>query len=305
MIVILVLTMLVGQCFAASAVATISSTQPVVVSGITVPTNRVISWPVGVNDEIATQGAPAMVRFADGSVVTLQRNSRMRLEPASTGVEVKMLSGSAIYDVKAKSAVSFGPAINPRAVSAAGTVPAVNAAARTSATSTNEAQAVALAYRMPATAPKNGMVFAPTALGTGTFIPANVHFETTTVGGGPHLTLPSGAIFEGHIVTQGNISTFIIDKIEVPVTTPTGQISYVTANDPTLLGATVQVNGGQIQITPAGSTTPLPGTQVSQLIQNAATTSYNSSVANGQLPPNTTPPQPPSPISTGTFSGVS
>ena len=158
---------------------------------------------------------------------------------------------------------------------------------------------------------EDGMVFAPTALGTGTFIPASVHFETTTVGGGPRATLPNGTIFEGHFVSEGNTSTYIIDKIEVPVTTPSGQILYVTANDPTLIGATVQiinqgVNGvGQIQVIPAGSTTPLPGAQVSQLIQNAATASYNSSVSNGQLPPNTTPPQPPSPISTGTFSGVS
>ena len=121
---IVAISVLLGQCFAASAVATISSTQPVVVSGITVPTNRVISWPVAVNDEIATQGAPAMVRFADGSVVTLQRNSRMRLEPAAAGVEVKMLSGSAIYDIKPKSGVSFGPAINPGAVSAPVAAPA-------------------------------------------------------------------------------------------------------------------------------------------------------------------------------------
>jgi hypothetical protein len=172
-----------------------------------------------------------------------------------------------------------------------------------------------LAYRMPATAPKTGIVFAPTALGTGTFIPANVRLQTTTIGGGPTITFPggtccAGAVLEGHFVAQGNTSVFIIDKISVPVSTPTGQIMYVTANDPTLIGASaVVVNQGvnqqiQVQIFQAGSGTPLPGAQVGQLILTAATASYNTSIGNGQLPSGTPAPQPPNPITTGCYSAM-
>lgn len=313
--VFLAFALLVGQCFAAAPVATVSSTQPVLVSGIAVPTNRVISWPVGVNDEITTQGATALVRFTDGSVVTLQRNSRMRLESNASGVEVKMLSGSAIYDVKPKSTVSVTPALAQRSaapVSPAAVVPS----ARSASSTVTDPQAVALAYRMPEAAPKQGIIYAPTAIGTGTFLPATVRFDTTTPGSGAKLILPGsnggqGAILEGHVVTQGGSTIFVIDKIEVPVVTPNGQTIYVTANSPALIGASAVIsNTGvnqqqQVQIFPSGSGTPLTGSQVASSIQTAATSSYNSSVQNGQLPAGTSAPQPPSPITTGTFSGVS
>ena len=150
-----VLALLSWQCFAASSpIATVSSTQSIVVSGITVPTNRVISWPVALNDEIVTQSAPAMVRFADGTVVTLQRNSRMLLKQGASGVEVNMLAGSAIYDLKPNSNVSI-----PN-VAAAG----VSAGQKTTRklSSGNETTAMALALRGPSA----GVALAPVTVGT-------------------------------------------------------------------------------------------------------------------------------------------
>ena len=145
------------QCFGASPVATISSTQPLVISGVTVPANRVISWPVSVHDEIATQTAPAMLRFNDGTVVTLQRNSRLRLEQGKAGVELKMMAGSAIYDVKPHSTITIDPAANPAAVTS---IPrAGNGTGKGTSASGNETAATALAYRMPSTAPSSGDCF--------------------------------------------------------------------------------------------------------------------------------------------------
>src|ERR1017187_4915573 len=146
-VVVLALTLLSLQCFGAAPIATVMSTQPIVISGITVPTNRAMSWPGAANDEIGTQTAPAPVRFTDGAFVTLQRNSRMKLQPGPAGVEVKMLSGSAIYDVKPKTSLAVSPGMTSARASAA--APVLSAALRTSSSSISEAEATAFAYRMP------------------------------------------------------------------------------------------------------------------------------------------------------------
>lgn len=292
-------------CYAASPIATISSTQSVIVSGITVPTHRVISWPVAVHDEIITQTAPAMVRFGDGTVVTLQRNSRMRVESGAAGLEVKMLSGSAIYDIKPHSTVSVAPVVS----SMSNTV-AVAAAPARRIESSREQEAMALAYRAPATAPKSGMVFAPTAFSTTTFGPAATRQDITTVGGGSRITLPNGTILEVHSVSVGGQSTFVIDKVDIPIQVPGQGLRYVTPTSSQLVGASITVTNSsatnqQVSILLPGSTTPATPTQVQQLLDQAGQSGYQGAVNNGQIPASTPPPQPPSPVTVGTFSAGS
>ena len=274
---ILVLAALAWQCFGATPIATISSSQPVVVSGITVPTNRVLSWPVAVNDEIVTQTAPALLRFTDGTVVTLQHDSRMRLVDGPSGVEVKMLSGSASYAVKAKSSVSFGPS-----------VPSVRVPAMTAAgspvppASQNEDTAKALVYRTPSEAPSSGVVFAPSMISTASF--------STGVGRqaapAPQsvIILPSGlAVFVTPVMTQGVTTGYTI--VGVGAVGSNGTIIQ-TAGVSTLTGYTITLPAGtsttsQITLIPAGSTTPLTSTQAGTLIQST-TTSVNQSLPSGQ-----------------------
>ncbi len=296
--------LIVFQCFGAAPVATISSTQPLVISGVTVPANRVISWPVSIHDEIATQAAPAMLRFTDGTIVTLQRNSRLKLEQGKAGVELKMMAGSAIYDLKPHSTVTIdsGATLAAAATTTSVAPPPVKSASG----SANEAAATALAYRMPSTAPSTGVVFAPSLISTNSFLPQPGRQATTSVGSGLKVVLPNGTIFEVHLVSEGNQSTYVIDKIATPI----GNGQYLAIDAPNLIGARlVVVSGGtgqsQASIFLPGSSTPLDPAAVADLISQGATASYNDSVSKGQIPPGTPAPAPPGPVTTMKVSGQS
>lgn len=282
--VVIAMTMacLAWPSFSASPVGSISSTQPIVVSGITVSTNRVMSWPVAANDEIVTRTAPATLWFTDGSVVTLQRNSHMKLEPLAAGVEVKMLSGSAIYDLKPASTVSLGAKL-PGAV-ASRTVRPVQA----SIGSQNSLPPTALAYRLPAGS--KGVVFAPSMFGTANF-GSSVSNTANPSGARNMITLPNGLVIFVNPVTAGGVVTgYTI--IGVGADTQTGGI-LPTPNVTGLDGFTITVvnapNGNnQVQIFPPGSSTPLTATQAAALLQATATT-VNQSLPPGQQITTTTP----------------
>lgn len=265
--------MLAVWCFGASPVATISSAQSVVVSGISVPANRVMSWPVSVNDEIVTQSAPATVRFADGTVVMLQRNSRMRLEQSAAGVKVNMLAGSAMYDVKPNSRVSLGP--KPASVRLPGGF--METAARPGVSGGNSANSAALAYRMPATQPSSGVIFAPMAISaahfsTAQFLPAATRQEYTIPSNGPTVVLPSGVILEVTPVPNAP-GQYTINRILVPVTNPGGQLVYANVVTSPLIGAGLAVlNQGTAsqQITIFNGANPLTPDQANAALQQAA-----------------------------------
>ena len=266
---ILPVVLLASQCFGGSPVATVSSTESIVVSGINVPSNRVMSWPVSANDEIATQAAPAMVRFTDGTVVTLQRNSRMRLEQGPSGIEVKMLSGSAMYDLKSHSTVSVGP--KAAATRALATTPMNVPTRSAAAAASNEAIATALVYRAPSVAPSSGVAFAPAMISTGQFGPAaGTTRQAITTPGGNFVTLANGVVLE---VTPVPNSTgqFTISRVLIPVTA-NGQPSYATAPSSTLLGKGLVVTnqgGAQQQITIFNGATPMTPTDVNAAITAA------------------------------------
>jgi hypothetical protein len=274
-VLIFVLALMAWQCFGATPIATISSTQPVVVSGITVPTNRVMSWPVAVNDEIATQTAPAVLRFSDGTVVTIQRDSRMRLEAGGSGVEVKMLSGSASYALKSKSTVSFGPAITAmRAnVNKPITIPAQS--------NSQNGESPAAIYHMPAQAPGSGVVFAPSMISTAAFAPTIAHQVTPP----PQsvIILPSGlAIFVTPITAQGVTTGYTIVGVGAVTSNGIIQTPGVTAlNGYTIAVQNGSVNTDQIKIFAPGSPSPVPDNQAGTLIQNIVKT-VNQSLPSGQ-----------------------
>jgi hypothetical protein len=235
----------------------------------------------------------------------------MKLQPGPAGVEVKMLSGSAIYDVKPKTT----PAINPAMADArtAAGAPVLNAALRTSSSSTGDAEATALAYRMPVVPPQSGMVFAPAAISTGTFLQATITRDLTTPSG-LSIVLPgspggTGAVISVNAVVQGGVTTYVITGIAVPVQEPNGTVAYVTANASNLIGAQVVIQYGntgqqqQISIFPPGVSTSNPanalsGTVIATSIQTAATGSFQTSTQNGQLPAGTSPPTSPNPVTT-------
>jgi hypothetical protein len=132
--------------------------------------------------------------------------------------------------------------------------------------------------------------------------------DVTFLGSGPQITLlnmngKTGAILEGSKTSYQTYTAFIIDKIDVAVPAPDGQMQYITANDANLIGATVNITGSgskRLDIYPSGSVTLLTGSQVSSYIQTAATMSYQTSMLYGQLASGTLPPVPVKPIMMGT-----
>jgi len=96
-----------GAVFGASPVATISSSGPFVLRGATVNTEGVPSWPVMAGDEIKTSNAAALIRFKDGSRITLAAGSSARLEQTNQAPLFRLLNG----DLKVEPATSTNLAV--------------------------------------------------------------------------------------------------------------------------------------------------------------------------------------------------
>lgn len=305
------------QCFAATPVAAVSSNQPIVVSGITVPTNRLISWPLSVNDEITTQSAPAMVRFSDGTVVTLQRNSHMRLDAGKSGVEVKMLSGSAVYDIKANSNVAIhNDAISSNtATSAKNTRTVAPAPFPMRGTAASNAQVVTAM----AQAPSSGLALAPADIKSAVFSSAP-RARTLPTQGSDQIFIGSTTILETHLVSgggnTGQPSVLVIDRVIFKVADPSRPGEFVYLSPPKgfvnpLIGSSLTVPAGLTPLVNVNLTatllngTPLTPAQVTDLLQQAANAAFND--PNNFFLPGQAPPAPiiTGPVTIGTLSGKS
>lgn len=295
---IAVSTLLVGgHCFGATPVAAITSSGSLLVNGISVPASRV-SWPVSVNDVIVTQNGSARLRFADGSTVTLQRNSRARIESASSRVEVKMLEGSAIYDVKKGSSL----AINAPVLSNAPAAQAIAQGAPRQAAAPVEYRMVA---QSSSTGSTSGVVVAPKAISSGAFFAAGNRNAVTSPGTGSKIVLPNGTIME--VTTNAN-GSYTVTKINIPVTNPNGGAPiYITPDTPSpLVGATVTLgsttNEANMSVTLPGATAPLTPDQLGNEVYATVTIAFVQTQT--QLPAGAKPPSP-SPVSAGVFAPAS
>jgi hypothetical protein len=88
--------------WAASPIASVSSTQPFDLNGTTAPTAGVPTWPVAAGDVIATHGAPATIVFRDGSRVVVAGNSKVKIESKDRKPVLRLLQGSGKYTLAAK-----------------------------------------------------------------------------------------------------------------------------------------------------------------------------------------------------------
>ena len=79
---------------AANPIATVVSGEGLKVRGTPVPPTAVSSWPVVSGDELASSASPAVVMFKDQSRLTLNANSRVKLEQRSGSTCVYLLEGS-------------------------------------------------------------------------------------------------------------------------------------------------------------------------------------------------------------------
>ena len=86
--------MIVSAALAAAPIATVISGEGLKVRGTAVPATSVSSWPVTNGDELASSGSPAVVMFKNQSRLTLEANSRVKLEQRGDNTCVFLLAGS-------------------------------------------------------------------------------------------------------------------------------------------------------------------------------------------------------------------
>jgi hypothetical protein len=247
--------------FAATPVARVISAQPVNVDGVIGPARNFV--PLTVGNEVTTDTAKAVIQFADGSVVTLQPHSKVRIEVQPSGPVARVVQGSAIYDVAHTS-------LSLRTASGA---PLADSSPRVNGSPVR---------RQPGAAAPRPASF------TGSFNPGGS-------GTGPQIVSPNGVTMNLTPVVNPSTgaTTFVVSSIQQTITLPGGGTAVVMVTSGTLIGATVGgVTTGAITFTPVGSSTPLTPQQTASAVQTGLQQAINNGVASGTLPTGTKPPSP-------------
>ena len=92
----------VASAFAAAPIANVSSSEPFELRGHTVPVEGVTSWPVLAGDRIHASTSQALIRFADGSVITLYPGSTATVDSDSADHNsFRLISGTMALAIKA------------------------------------------------------------------------------------------------------------------------------------------------------------------------------------------------------------
>lgn len=104
---LLVGLLLVITAWAASPVGSVKSAADFELRGATVNTAGVPSWPVMPGDVIASHNSVAVIQLTDGSRVTLDANSRAKVEAGDDGLSLHLVGGSMIVTRAAKSSARF------------------------------------------------------------------------------------------------------------------------------------------------------------------------------------------------------
>ena len=163
--------------FAATPVARVISTQPVNIDGIIGPARNFV--PLAVGNEVTTDSASAVVQFPDGSAVTLQPHSKLRIEAQPSGPAARVVQGSAIYDVARTSTSSPGSVTSKSSIRIRSGEPLSDPTAhRGSSYETSGSVYRRLARRQPGAAEPRAMAF------TGSFSPGEL---TVGSGAGPQI----------------------------------------------------------------------------------------------------------------------
>jgi hypothetical protein len=105
--IVCVLAVLCSVGLAERPVATITSSEAFELSGVRVPVAGVPQWPLVSGDEVVTGSAPALVSFADGSRVTMNARSRVKLQASGKETVLRLLKGDMAYKVAKNSPVKL------------------------------------------------------------------------------------------------------------------------------------------------------------------------------------------------------
>jgi hypothetical protein len=94
-----------ATAFAAAPVGTASSSGAFDLNGIAMAPEGVSSWPVIAGDEVRSGAAPVIIRFQDGSRMTLGEQSRVRLTATGDAVSVNLIGGQAQFALSTDSSM--------------------------------------------------------------------------------------------------------------------------------------------------------------------------------------------------------
>jgi hypothetical protein len=279
--------------FGATPVARVISTQPINVDGIVGPARNFV--PLAVGDEVTTDTAAAVVQFPDGSQVTLQPHSKLRIEGQPSGPAARVIQGSAIFDVARSSSTRLSNGKVKPIFRAPSGAPLSDLAPSRGAS----LDASGFIYRSPVTH-QPGAIVPQTWAFTGSF-----SLRDSTAGAGPQIVGPNGVTINLTAVVNPTTgaTTYVVSSVQQTITIPGGGTAVVTVTSGPLVGATVggSTSGTSFTLTPPGSTTPLTSQQTATAMQTGVQQAINNGVANGTLPTGTQPPSP-APVTTGQFS---
>jgi len=93
----------IGMAYAAEPVGTASSSDQFDLNGVSMRADGVSSWPVMSGDEIRSISAPILVRFQDGSRMTISQQSRVKLSDGGDGLNVNVTGGDVQYSLAPQS----------------------------------------------------------------------------------------------------------------------------------------------------------------------------------------------------------
>jgi hypothetical protein len=287
--------------FGASPVAQVIGTESITVAGIAAPARNFV--PLAPGDDVATQSGTAVVQFRDGSNITLQSNSILRVEGQAGSPVVRVVQGSASYDLAPSSRLrvlnSRGETIN-RVLDSALPAPAQLGSG---SPLTDPLAALAMA-RSASRQP--GVVLPTTNVMTGSFVsggnPGAGSVNPVAVPNSAVIILPSGVQINLSFNTAtGAYTVASIQEVINGVTITSSSGGLVGATVSGLTGITATNTQVSIGFTPSGSSTPLTPAQIASTIQTSMNTAVQAAVAGGSLPAGTVAPTP-SPVITGSFS---
>lgn len=291
--------------FGATPIARVISADTVDVSGIAAPARNFAV--VAVGDEVTTKGTPATLQFRDGTSITLHQNSRLRVEGPAGQPTVRMVKGTAAYNL--------APASNLRIVNTRGEL--LNQIL-------DNGLSTGMSRGNPLTDPMSaGLIYrSPSGKQTGVAVPSGSitvgQFSSNVIPGtgfsGPQIQLPSGIVLNLTATTVNGVTTYTVASISLPVTvtstvngvtttttlpntfatinsgTATGQSSAVSAAVQQLIGAQVGgvssiSTGSSVALTlTTSSGTALSATQIQSDLNAAAPAALTNAVNSGAVP---------------------
>jgi hypothetical protein len=286
----------------AAPVARVIGSEPLTVAGIATPARNAV--PVSVGEEVASGRGVAVVQFRDGSSVSLQPNSALRIDGKDDAPVVRVVRGGVSYNLAISSRISV---VNSRGETISRVLSAAIPASAPSGVGTPLVDPLATVSIFRANR-QQGVVVPSTSVFTGTF--ATGGDVMAGASGSARVVLPNGLALNLNATTVNGVTTYTIASIEQTVGSTTLTITTDTSGAG-LIGATVSGISGvasgssvAITLTPSGSTTPISATTAANAIQTDVNNAVAAAVAAKTLPAGTTAPTM-SPVETGEFFSAS